>query len=140
MKEDYAMGSTRAMTGWALLAIIGSGFILRIPSTFRPVWNLDEAASACIADVILNGGLPFKDAIDTRPPLTYYAFAMVFAIFGRNNMPAVHLSLSLLVGVIALVIYALGSLVCNRRAALLATLAFAVLSFSFFAPMDMCAA
>ena len=53
-------------------------------------FNVDEAVSAVAANAILDGGLPYLDAIDHRGPLTYYAYSLIFAIWGKNHMVAVH--------------------------------------------------
>ena len=53
-------------------------------------FNVDEAVSAVAANAILDGGLPYLDAIDHRGPLTYYAYALIFAIWGKNQMIVVH--------------------------------------------------
>ena len=53
-------------------------------------FNVDEAVSAVAANAILDGGLPYLDAIGHRGPLTYYAYSLIFAIWGKNHMIAVH--------------------------------------------------
>lgn len=68
-----------------LWVVISRGAFL--PITF---FSVDEAVSAVAADAILDGGLPYRDAIDHRGPLTYYAYAGIFSAAGRNNMFAVH--------------------------------------------------
>jgi len=132
--------SATLRTTLILLTIALSVFLLRLPSVFRPTWNMDEGTNACIADVILDGGMPFRDAIEHKPPVTYYAYAAGFALFGRNNMLAIHLLLCLLVAVIGGVVFAIARLAAGDRCGLLAAALFAVLSCSLFAPMDLMAA
>jgi len=35
------------------------------------IWNMDEAISACAAVSINLGGVPYRDAVDHRGPVTY---------------------------------------------------------------------
>ena len=123
-----------------LLAILLGMFLLRLPSCFTPLWNVDEAVSACIANVIVDGGVPYLDAIDHRGPVTYYAYALIFQVFGKNNMQAIHIGLSMLLLCVAIVIYACGAFVANTRSGLFATLCWGILSFGAFREGDMLAA
>ncbi|PIE35294.1 hypothetical protein CSA56_04760 [candidate division KSB3 bacterium] len=136
------MNKLRKIPGaiFLLIVILGSLFLLRLPSCFIPLWNVDEAVSACIANVIVDGGIPYRDAIDHRGPVTYYAYALIFNIFGKNNMPAVHIALSGLLLCVSVVIYACGTYVANKRAGLLTALFFTILSFGAFREGDMLAA
>lgn len=63
---------------------------LRLPFHHITFFSVDEAVSAVAGAKIVEGGLPYRDAIDHRGPLTYYAYAGIFAIAGQNNMQAVH--------------------------------------------------
>lgn len=57
---------------------------LRGPSLNESVWNVDETIHATVANVLLDGGILYVDAIDQRSPLTYYATAAVFAVSGSS--------------------------------------------------------
>lgn len=70
---------------------------LRMPDPEAPIRDVDEAVSALIADAWLSGGIPYRDAIDQRGPVTYLVYAGVFALAGRLDMVAVHWALLLLV-------------------------------------------
>ena len=52
-------------------------------------WPLgwDQGVYAWVGDTILRGGLPYRDAIDWKGPLTYLPFAATQAIFGRHAWP-----------------------------------------------------
>lgn len=73
-----------------LLIICFLAFWLRVPYLRVPVLLVDEALYGEIANVILDGGVPYKDAWEQKPPAIYYFYALIFAIFGRNNLIAVH--------------------------------------------------
>jgi hypothetical protein len=44
----------------------------------------DQGIFAWVGDVINRGGLPYRDAWEIKGPLTYYLYALVQFIFGRN--------------------------------------------------------
>lgn len=46
----------------------------------------DQGAFACVADVILRGGTPYRDAWEIKPPGIYYLFSASFALFGRSML------------------------------------------------------
>ncbi|MEM7351450.1 MAG: glycosyltransferase family 39 protein, partial [Acidobacteriota bacterium] len=70
---------------------------LRMPLEQYPIRDVDESVSALIAASWLEGGVPYRDAIDQRGPLTYVIYALVFAVGGIHNMAAVHWALLLLI-------------------------------------------
>jgi hypothetical protein len=70
---------------------------LRWPLADRPIRDVDESVSAIIATEWLHGGVPYRDAIDQRGPVTYLLYAATFLVAGENNMLAVHWLLLLLI-------------------------------------------
>src|SRR5262245_34555791 len=45
----------------------------------------DSGIFAYTAKVILDGGVPYREAWDNKPPLVYYIDALAFALFGVNR-------------------------------------------------------
>ncbi|HEX4956347.1 MAG TPA: glycosyltransferase family 39 protein [Thermoanaerobaculia bacterium] len=84
----------RAAFFLALFALLCA---LRLPLADRPIRDVDEAVSALIATSWLEGGVPYRDAIDQRGPVTYLLYAATFLLAGKNNMLAVHWALLLLI-------------------------------------------
>lgn len=78
---------------------------LRSPVPSIPIRDVDESVSALIAGTWLEGGVPYRDAIDQRGPVTYALYAAVFAVAGVYNMQAVHGLLLMLVLAAAFVTY-----------------------------------
>ncbi len=70
---------------------------LRLPDPQAPIRDVDESVSALIAESWLDGGVPYRDAIDQRGPVTYLIYAAVFALTSMHNMVAVHWALLLLI-------------------------------------------
>jgi len=68
---------------------------LRWPLADRPIRDVDESVSALIATSWLEGGVPYRDAIDQRGPVTYLLYAATFLVAGKNDMLAVHWALLL---------------------------------------------
>lgn len=77
--------------------LTGLALWLRWPTLGFSLWNVDEAIHAAAARTILDGGVLYRDAIDQRTPLSYYAVAGVFALCGENNLWAVRGFIALLV-------------------------------------------
>ncbi len=70
--------------------------ILRSPSLYYTFLDVDESQFAGFAHVLMDGGLPYHDSLDTKPPLIYLFYAACFHFFGKYNMQGVHL-MSLLI-------------------------------------------
>lgn len=70
---------------------------LRLPLADYPIRDVDESVSALIAVEWLEGGVPYRDAIDQRGPVTYILYALTFLVAGQHNMLAVHWVLLLLI-------------------------------------------
>lgn len=44
----------------------------------------DEGFYSCIAQEILHGGVPYRDAIDLKPPGVFYLYAIAISLFGAT--------------------------------------------------------
>ena len=73
--------ATRAVL---ILLLVGWVCWLRGPSLTVPMWNVDETIHATVAEVLLDGGTLYRDAIDQRTPLTYFVTTAVFAVTGSS--------------------------------------------------------
>ncbi len=74
-----------------IVLIILVAIVLRAPYASVPFFNVDEALIAVMADTILEGGVLYRDAWEHQTPLSYFVYALVFFMFGKNNMTAIHL-------------------------------------------------
>ena len=81
-----------------VMAFILLGWVLwlRGPSFEANMWNVDETIHATIAEVLLDGGVLYRDAIDQRTPLSYYAVAAAFGLTG-SSLPATRVFIALLI-------------------------------------------
>lgn len=64
-----------------LAGLIGLALVLALPVVTYPMGR-DQGMYANIARTILNGGLPFVDMWDIKPPAIYYIYAVGIALFG----------------------------------------------------------
>ncbi len=124
------------------LPVIGAGLIvagvfwLRWPTFGFQVWNVDEAIHAAISRTLLDGGVLYRDAVDQRTPLSYYAVAALFRVAGDNNVWAMHALASALIAATGLGLFALGRAWRGAATGLWAALLFAVGSSALFYPGD----
>ncbi|MSU45622.1 MAG: hypothetical protein EXS42_00480 [Lacunisphaera sp.] len=122
---------------WMVAGILAVGvFALRWPTFDFKVWNVDEAIHAAVARTLLDGGVLYRDAIDQRTPLTYYAVAALFRVSGENNIRAMHVLACALIAATAFGLFLLGRRWWGTVAGLWAALLFAVLSSALFYPGD----
>lgn len=111
-----------------VLAVIA---VLRLPAFWTPILDVDESQFAGFADWLLAGGKPYISSLDTKPLGIYWFYAAVFAIFGRNNMIAVHIITALWVWLTAMACYLIASELFSRRAGFWAALFYAVFTTTY---------
>jgi 4-amino-4-deoxy-L-arabinose transferase-like glycosyltransferase len=70
--------------GTLLLAIGVVSFLLRLAFLHEP-FERDEGLYAYIGQEVLRGSIPYKDAIEIKPPAIYYLYAAAIAIFGETT-------------------------------------------------------
>jgi hypothetical protein len=90
---DAAARSPVSRTGWgcaAILAVAAVAFVfVRAPFVSVPL-ERDEGEYAYIAQRLLTGEMPYRDAFDQKPPGVFLAYAGAFAILGQS-VEAIHL-------------------------------------------------
>ncbi len=114
-----------------LILIILAIFMLRIPGLYQPILDIDECAFAEFANKIIEGSVPYIDVVDNKPPLTYYTIALIFLIFGKNNLLAVHLVTTLIVMATALMIYITGKEIQDEKTGIISALIFTALAHTY---------
>lgn len=124
------MTSLKSLFGWT--AIFFVCLVLRLPSLWIPIIDIDESQFAVYANVLLDGGLPYVDSVDTKPLGIYWFYAAIFYFFGPNNMTAVHIVTILWVLATAWYCRKIASYFGSKQAGWLAALFYVV--FSSVAP------
>src|SRR5262249_30564563 len=82
------MSTRRAIV--AFLALAAAVVLLRLPVVLYRQPIDEEATYTVVANVILDGGRPYVDAIERKPPLLFWTYAAVYRLFGRYNFVALH--------------------------------------------------
>ena len=119
---------TKWMVAFAILLVV---FILRAPAFWTHIMDVDEAQFAGYAKALLSGGLPYVASVDTKPIGIYYFYAAVFALFGHNNMIAVHVMTALWVGLTAYFCYRIAKKLYSEQAGFIAALFYAIFSTTY---------
>ena len=73
-------------TGIFLAAIVLVTLVVRVP-TFRLPLDQDSAVYTCCAMTWAEGGLPYRDAWDHKPPLIYGVYRLTFAAAPPSQVP-----------------------------------------------------
>ena len=91
----------------------------------------DMAFYSLFADKLLAGGVLYRDAMDTKPPLVFVHYALVFKVFGLNNAAAVKVVTMVWLAASALIMVALRRALSPRAAVpVMAAPLFVLASFS----------
>jgi hypothetical protein len=75
----------------AVFGIILLTVAIRLPSLLHPQPIDSEAMYSVVANEIVDGGRPYADAVERKPPLLFWTYAAVFTIAGKFNWKALHM-------------------------------------------------
>jgi len=110
---------------WAF-ALFLLATITRLPAVLFPHAIDDESIYTVVATEIVEGGRPYVDAVERKPPLLFWTYAAVFGLFGKYNWLSLHL-VALLWTVGTMVgLYAITRRLFDRPAGLIAALLYCV--------------
>jgi 4-amino-4-deoxy-L-arabinose transferase-like glycosyltransferase len=111
------------------LAVLGIVFLtiaIRLPSLVHPQPIDAEAMYSVVANEIVDGGRPYIDAVERKPPLLFWTYAAVFKVAGKFNWRALHfVALLWTFGAMA-GIYVIGHQLFDRNTGLIAALFYSV--------------
>src|SRR5881394_961067 len=123
---DVATDRSRGRFYFAALGIVLLTVAIRLPSLLHPQPIDDEAGYSVIANEIVDGGRPYIDAVDRKPPLLFWTYAAAFKIAGEYNWIALHmLSLIWTLATIA-GLYVIAKQLFDRETGLIAALFYSV--------------
>ena len=122
-------GNPRRAAAWAAAALVAGS----IPAFFR-TYLTDMDFYSHVADKLLNGGILYKDAIDTKPPAIFVHYALIFRLFGENNLAAVKIVTLAFVGLSAIAVAGIWRELVDARRAALAALLFVLASVGGWGP------
>ncbi len=72
------------------LALVALTVLTRAPALVHPQAIDDERIYTVVADEILDGGKPYADAIERKPPLLFWTYASIYRVVGKYNWPGFH--------------------------------------------------
>jgi 4-amino-4-deoxy-L-arabinose transferase-like glycosyltransferase len=75
----------------AWLALFVVTVAIRLPYILHNRQVDDESFYSVAGTEVLEGGDPYRAAVDRKPPLVYYTFALLFALVGKYNFVGLHL-------------------------------------------------
>jgi 4-amino-4-deoxy-L-arabinose transferase-like glycosyltransferase len=100
--------------------------VIRLPALLHPQAIDDEAVYSVVANELVDGGRPYIDAVERKPPLLFWTYAAVFEVAGKFNWAALHtVALVWTVGTMA-GLYVIGRRLFDRETGLIAALLYSV--------------
>lgn len=100
--------------------------VIRLPSLFHPQPIDAEAMYSVVANEIVDGGRPYVDAVERKPPLLFWIYAGLYKATGKFNWTALHaLALIWTLGTMA-GLYVIGRSLFDRATGLIAALLYGV--------------
>jgi hypothetical protein len=110
----------------AALAIVLLTIVIHLPALLRQQAIDDEAVYSVVANEIVDGGQPYVDAVERKPPLLFWTYAAVFEAAGKYNWMALHtVALLWTLGTMA-GLYVIARRLFNKEAGLIAALLYGV--------------
>jgi len=123
---DVATDKSRRRFFFAALGIVLLTVAIRLPSLLHPRPIDSEAMYSVVANEIVDGGRPYVDAVERKPPLLFWTYAAVFKIAGKFNWEALHI-VALVWTLCAMAgLYVIGSELFDRNAGLVAAFLYSV--------------
>jgi 4-amino-4-deoxy-L-arabinose transferase-like glycosyltransferase len=110
----------------AVFGIILLTVAIRVPSLLHPQPIDSEAMYSVVANEIVDGGLPYADVVERKPPLLFWTYAAIFEVAGKFNWKALHF-VALLWTLCAMAgLYVIGRELFDRNTGLIAALFYGV--------------
>src|SRR5438876_1560022 len=117
---------SRRFRFFAAFGIIFLTVAIRLPSLAHPQPIDSEAMYSVVANEVVDGGRPYVDAVERKPPLLFWTYAAIFKVTGKFNWKALHI-VALLWTLCAMAgLYVIGSELFDRDTGLIAALFYAV--------------
>lgn len=108
------------------LGIVVLTVATRFPALIHSQSIDDECVYSVVANEIVDGGRPYVDAVERKPPLLFWTYAAVFEAAGKYNWKALHLvALIWTLGTMA-GLYCIGKGLFNPQTGLVAALLYSI--------------
>ena len=121
-KQDHSLRRFQ----WAALGIVLLTIAIRLPSLLHPQPVDSEGIYSVVANEIVDGGRPYLDAVERKPPLLFWTYAAVFELAGKYDWKVLHMvalvwTLATMAG-----LYMIGTRLFDRNTGLIAALFYSV--------------
>jgi 4-amino-4-deoxy-L-arabinose transferase-like glycosyltransferase len=110
----------------AVLGLILLTVVIRLPSLLHPQPIDSEAMYSVVANEIVDGGRPYIDAVERKPPLLFWTYAAVFKVAGKFNWAALHFVALVWTPCAMAGLYVIGGELSDRKTGLIAALFYSV--------------
>ncbi|MGH8164342.1 MAG: glycosyltransferase family 39 protein, partial [Rhodanobacteraceae bacterium] len=111
------------LAAWGIVLLT---VLTRLPALMHPQAIDDEETYSVVANAIVDGGRPYVDAIERKPPLLFWTYAAVFEAAGKFNWKALHLvALGWTLGTMA-GLYVIARNLFDRESGLIAALLYSI--------------
>jgi 4-amino-4-deoxy-L-arabinose transferase-like glycosyltransferase len=117
----------------AVIGIILLTVVTRLPSLMQRQAIDDESVYSVVANEIVDGGRPYADAVERKPPLLFWTYAAVFDAAGKYNWRALHIVALAWTLLTMTGLYLIGSSLFDRSTGLVAALLYGI-----FQPWAVC--
>jgi hypothetical protein len=131
MSRPVDAGSPRATTYWGLIIVLL--LALRVPAVVEPAGN-DQSLYMYVADQVRQGGVPYVDAWDQKPPGIFFVYAAIRSVWPHQS--AVAIADLLGAGMVAVLLFVLGRRTIGGHGGGVAASVFALLSHPSFARLS----
>ncbi len=118
------------MTVRVVLTLACALLVVRLPSLVQPM-GADQGLYAYVGERILDGGLPYTDAWDQKPPAVHFTYAALRAIWRHDGVVAAADLVA--AGAVGWLLFRLGALLAGPATGAAAALIFLFLSNPAFA-------
>ena len=115
--------------GWIALGLIVAFYVLVRARLLGVPLERDEGEHAYAGQLVLHGVPPYTLAYNMKLPGSYYAYALVMALFGRNAT-GIHVGLLLVNAGAIVLLYALARKLFDRTIGLVAAAAYGMLTLT----------
>ena len=110
----------------ATLGIVLLTVAIRLPSLSHPQPIDSEAMYSVVANEIVDGGRPYIDAVERKPPLLFWTYAAIFNVAGKFNWKALHIAALVWTLCAMAGLYVIGCELFDRNAGLIAAFFYSV--------------
>src|SRR5258708_34114735 len=107
---------------FAVLGIILLTVAIRLPSLLHPQPIDSEAMYSVVANEIVDGGRPYIDAVERKPPLLFCTYAAIFKVAGKFNWKVLHIVALVWTLCAMMGLYVIGRELFDRNVAFIAAL------------------